>query len=207
MEARGQNMLKTFRTKLRLIVALTYLVLLGLSIGLLSIVVRDYDFQSPIVITRQPVMVRKPEAKPVVLLPSGFASAQEIKDPRDLPIKDNDCEWSKECVESYIRYIFRDDSEGMKWALFTSENEGGYRSQWSQHNPTDLHSSGKVGSFGQFQFGEDTYNDHCEPNVNWKMSWKSQVRCARVIWDKGIAHNTWYLTTNKYLSTYGLLSL
>jgi len=122
-------------------------------------------------------------------------------------VKEPVCEWSRECVESYIDFVAKGDSQFASWAKFTANWEGGYRGQYEQVNATDSHSNGEVGSYGQFQFGKGTYEDHCEENTNWKMDWKAQTRCAKAIWDKGIAHDTWYNTTNKYLSDTGLNSL
>lgn len=122
-------------------------------------------------------------------------------------VKEPTCEWSKVCVEKYIDFVAKGDKKFAEWAKFTANWEGGYRSQYEQVNATDSHSNGELGSYGQFQFGKGTYDDHCEPNSNWKMDWKAQTRCAKTIWDKGMAHNTWWNTTNKYLSEKGINKL
>jgi len=122
-------------------------------------------------------------------------------------VKEPTCEWSKECVEAYIDFVAQGDTRYSDWAKFTANWEGGYNDQYGQVNATDSHSNGEKGSFGQFQFGKGTYADHCEENANWKMDWRAQTRCSKVIWDKGMAHNTWFNTTNKYLSERGLSRL
>jgi len=150
------------------------------------------EVRSPIKL--QSVVVVKPRGKlkPVVLT---------------VYVKEPTCEWSRECVEAYIDFVAQGDSTFADWAKFTASWEGGYRSQDSQRNMADSHSNGEIGSFGQFQFGKGTYADHCEDSTNWQMDWKAQTRCAKAIWDKGIAHDTWWNTTNKYLSERGINKL
>lgn len=152
------------------------------------------EVRSPIKIESQKVIVIEKRTRP----------KPEVK---TVYVKEPTCEWSKECVEAYIDFVAKGDSAFADWAKFTANWEGGYRSQYEQVNATDSHSNGEKGSFGQFQFGRGTYEDHCEESGNWKMDWKAQTRCAKVIWDKGIAHNTWWNTTNKYLSEKGLSKL
>ena len=119
------------------------------------------------------------------------------------------CEWSRECVEAYIAEVANGDKEYLDWAIFAANVEGGYVSQLAQQNWADSHSDGEKGSFGQFQFGKGTYEDYCEPNANWQMDWRAQTRCSKIIWDRGgnLVHNTWYLTTNKYLKAKGSSTL
>lgn len=107
------------------------------------------------------------------------------------------CDWSQTCVEAYIDEVADGDERFAVWAKFAASKEGGYISQFYQWNKTDSHSDGRQGSFGQFQFGQGTYEDHCEPNDNWQMDWRAQTRCAKKIWDSGysLVKNTWYLTT------------
>lgn len=152
------------------------------------------EVRSPIKLVRQSVLVIEKRTKP----------KPEVK---TIYVKEPNCEWDRECVESYIDFVAQGDLKFADWAKFTANWEGGYRSQYEQVNATDSHSNGEKGSFGQFQFGKGTYDDHCEPSDNWKMDWKAQTRCAKVIWDKGIAHDTWFNTTNKYLSQKGLSRL
>lgn len=111
-----------------------------------------------------------------------------------------ECSWSRECVESYIEAVGGDDGRFIDWAKFTARHEGGYRDQWSQYNSADSHSNGQTGSWGQFQFGEGTYSDHCEASANWKMDWRAQTRCAKKIWDRSyeLAKNTWWVNTNRW---------
>ena len=150
------------------------------------------EIRSPIKIQSIVVITPREKLKPII---------------KTVYVKEPTCDWSKECVEKYIDFVAKGDIRYSKWAKFAANWEGGYRSQADQENMSDSHSNGDVGSFGQFQFGRGTYFDHCEPNDNWKMDWKAQTRCSKTIWDKGIAHNTWFNTTNKFLSDTGLNSL
>lgn len=149
------------------------------------------EFRSPLVL-RSFVVVSKRKAPPVKV--------------ETVYVKEPTCEWSRECVEAYIEFVGEDDTSFIEWAKYTASWEGGYHSQLSQQNWQDSHGSEK-GSFGQFQFGKPTYDQYCEDSTNWQMDWKAQTRCAKKIWDKGIAHNTWFNTTNKYLSEMGLRRL
>lgn len=150
------------------------------------------EVRSPIVLRKPVVVEKREELKPIV---------------EKVYIKEPSCEWSRECVEAYIDFVAKGNTAFADWAKFVSLHEGGYKSQLSQQNWADSHSNGEKGSFGQFQFGKGTYFDHCEESDNWQMDWKAQTRCAKTIWDKGIAHNTWWNTTNKYLSEKGLSKL
>lgn len=150
------------------------------------------EVRSPVKIQSVVVITKRQKLRPIV---------------ETVYVKEPTCEWSKECVEAYIDFVAQGDMKFADWAKFTANWEGGYRSQFEQVNASDSHSNGETGSFGQFQFGRGTYSDHCEESDNWKMDWKSQTRCAKTIWDKGIAHDTWFNTTNKYLSEKGLSKL
>jgi hypothetical protein len=108
-------------------------------------------------------------------------------------------------VKSYIQEVFADDERGQKWALFTAWNEGitfkrGYR-EFDPHavNNNDIHANGEVGSFGVWQFAKATYSHWCEPTEDWKTNWKAQTRCARKIWDSGVAFSTWKVNSDKFL--------
>lgn len=152
------------------------------------------EVRSPIKIERQKVIVieKREKLRPIV---------------ETVYVKEPSCEWSRECVEAYIDFVAKGNTAFADWAKFVSLHEGGYRSQLSQQNWADSHSNGDKGSFGQFQFGKGTYFDHCEESENWQMDWKAQTRCAKAIWDKGIAHNTWWNNTNRYLSERGISKL
>lgn len=149
------------------------------------------NFRSPIVL-RNPVVIAKRQApKPIII---------------EVYIKEPVCEWNRKCVEAYIEFVARGDKRFIDWAKFAANWEGGYSSQLAQQNWADSHGSEK-GSFGQFQFGKPTYDQYCEANSNWQMDWKAQTRCAKKIWDLGLAHDKWVNTTNKYLSERGLNKL
>lgn len=184
------------RIKILAILITLAVVCLGVLIGIQR-VARWFDYntlevRSPIVFRSAVVITARKKLEPLV---------------REVYVKEPTCEWSKECVERYIDFVAKGDKAFAEWAKFTANWEGGYREQYAQVNATDSHSNGEMGSFGQFQFGKGTYEDHCEENANWKMDWKAQTRCAKTIWDKGIAHSTWWNTTNKYLSEKGLNKL
>lgn len=152
------------------------------------------SFQFPLVLTTRKIIVIEERKKPAPLVITVY-------------VKEPVCDWNRECVEDYIEFVGRGDTRFVEWAKFTANYEGGYNSQLAQQNWADSHSNGDKGSFGQFQFGKGTYDDHCEDSSNWQMDWKAQTRCAKTIWDKGIAHDTWFNTTNKYLSEKGLNKL
>lgn len=185
------------KTKLKaLLVTLILVVLTGTLLMALKKALSFHDantvvIQSPVVFRKAVVISKREKPKPVVLT---------------VYVKEPVCEWSKECVEAYIEFVGENDTSFIKWAKYTANWEGGYHSQLSQQNWQDSHGSEK-GSFGQFQFGKPTYDQYCEDSANWQMDWRAQTRCAKKIWDKGIAHNTWFNTTNKYLSEMGLRRL
>lgn len=184
--------------KFKILASLLTLAIIGIGVLIgVSKLARWFDYntlqvRSPVRFQSVVVISKRGEVKPIV---------------ETVYIKEPNCEWSRECVESYIDFVAKGDAKFSSWAKFAANWEGGYRSQYDQVNATDSHSNGEMGSFGQFQFGRGTYFDHCEPNDNWKMDWKAQTRCSKTIWDKGIAHNTWFNTTNKFLSDTGLNSL
>lgn len=113
------------------------------------------------------------------------------------------CEWSKECVDAYIDEIAGENKLFASWGKFAANNEGGYADQFSQANYSDVHENGKIGSFGQFQFGEDTYKANCETSRNWKMDWKAQARCAKKLFEQGSYKSHWFNTTNAWLQKIG----
>lgn len=185
------------RTKLKaLLITLTLVVLVAsLSVAFRkALSFRDANtisFQFPLVLTTRDIIVIRERQKPKPIVITVY-------------VKEPICTWDKACVESYIDFVAKGDTRFSQWAKFAANYEGGYQSQLAQQNWADSHSNGDKGSFGQFQFGKGTYEDHCEPNKNWQMDWKAQTRCAKTIWDKGIAHSTWFNTTNKYLTERGL---
>lgn len=182
------------KTKLAiLLVSVLLAVLVGILLITIEKTARWFDantvsFQSPIVLRKAIVINKRTKPKPVV---------------QTVYVKEPVCEWSRGCVEAYIEFVGEGDISFIDWAKYTANWEGGYASQLSQQNWQDSHGSEK-GSFGQFQFGKPTYDHYCEDSSNWQMDWKSQTRCAKKIWDEGNAHNTWWNTTNKYLSERGL---
>lgn len=134
------------------------------------------------------------------------AWAEETQEPRvtvEKVINTKSCDWSRECVEAYIDEIAEGDKLFSSWAKFAANNEGGFGSQFDQANYSDVHTSGKIGSFGQFQFGEDTYKANCEATKNWKMDWKAQARCAKKLFDEGSYKSHWFNTTNAWLEVIG----
>ena len=108
-------------------------------------------------------------------------------------------------VRAYISEVFADDSRGARWALFVAWNEGvsfnkGYREfDPNAVNGSDIHADGEVGSYGVWQFGKATYNHWCEPTEDWRTDWKAQTRCAKKLWDKGLAFDTWYNNSQAFL--------
>lgn len=183
------------KTKLTILLVSVFLaVLTGILLITIEKTVSWFDantvsFQSPVVFRKAVVVTKRVKPKPEIIT---------------VYVKEPVCDWNRECVEAYIEFVGQSDTRFIDWAKYTALHEGGYRSQLSQQNWADSHSNGDKGSFGQFQFGKGTYFDHCEESENWQMDWKAQTRCAKAIWDKGIAHNTWWNTTNKYLSEKGL---
>lgn len=186
----GKTKLKALLVTLILVIVCSTL-LMALKKALSFHDANTVTIQSPVVLTMRKIVVIEERKKPDPLVITVY-------------VKEPTCEWSRECVEAYIEFVGKSDTRFIEWAKFAANYEGGYSSQLAQQNWSDSHSNGEKGSFGQFQFGKGTYEDHCEESSNWQMDWKAQTRCAKVIWDKGIAHDTWFNTTNKYLSEKGL---
>lgn len=122
----------------------------------------------------------------------------------NVELKGEEIEFNDE-VRNYIKEVFNDDPRALKWALFTSWNEGiTFKNGHREYDPlavngSDKHANGVTGSFGIWQFGKPTYDHWCEKSQSWTSDWKAQTRCAKKIWDSGKAFATWRVNSNAFL--------